>query len=339
MNYRINRKSFFVLMLATLLLLVFFLKDDFGNILQVVMGANPFWLLMSLLAIGSYWLLDAKIFQMILQTYSRRIPFPQIFKLTLATQFFNGITPFATGGQPFQIYVLHKESKLSYSSLTSAAFQNFIVYQVALVFYCLIAVLLHLFTPYFPFGNSPAIKTLIIIGFTMNFLIIALLVAISESKRMNRYISIGLLHFLHRIHLIKDEEKARKKLLSFINDFHDNMVLLKNHGHLFLSTIGMNLLKLTCFYVVAYFICRSLGIRQISLLEAILASSYTMLITSLVPVPGASGGAEFGFLAFFGSLIFGHIATAIMLLWRLITYYVGLIVGFLVFTFSYKPSA
>ena len=60
---------------------------------------------------------------------------------------------------------------------------------------------------------------------------------------------------------------------------------------------------------------------------AIITSAYVMLIGSFVPIPGASGGLEYGFVSFYGSFITGSTLKAIMLLWRFVTYYFGLIVG------------
>ena len=61
--------------------------------------------------------------------------------------------------------------------------------------------------------------------------------------------------------------------------------------------------------------------------EAIVTSAYVMLIGSFVPIPGGSGGLEYSFIAFYSSFIGGSKLTAIMLLWRLVTYYFGMIVG------------
>ena len=52
-----------------------------------------------------------------------------------------------------------------------------------------------------------------------------------------------------------------------------------------------------------------------------------MLLGSFVPMPGGTGGLEYGFLAFYGNFLTGSALTALMLLWRFITYYLGMILG------------
>ena len=66
------------------------------------------------------------------------------------------------------------------------------------------------------------------------------------------------------------------------------------------------------------------------LVSVIVASSYVAIIGSFVPVPGASGGIEFGFLQFFGNFVGGSLLSAGLLIWRTFTYYLTMIVGALV---------
>ena len=63
-------------------------------------------------------------------------------------------------------------------------------------------------------------------------------------------------------------------------------------------------------------------------LEAIVASAYVMLIGSFVPLPGGTGGIEYGFIYFFGVFIISDVKLrALMLLWRFVTFYMGIVVG------------
>ena len=69
-------------------------------------------------------------------------------RLNFIAQFFNGITPFATGGEPMAVYML-TEQGIPVSKATNYMVQSFIFYQVALVLCGFIAVtynfIFHLF--------------------------------------------------------------------------------------------------------------------------------------------------------------------------------------------------
>ena len=70
-----------------------------------------------------------------------------------------------------------------------------------------------------------------------------------------------------------------------------------------------------------------MGISSYTGIEASILSSYVMLIGAFVPIPGGTGGLEYGFMTFYGSFIKGSKLNAIMLLWRFITYYFAMILG------------
>ena len=55
-----------------------------------------------------------------------------------------------------------------------------------------------------------------------------------------------------------------------------------------------------------------------------------MTIGSFVPIPGGTGGIEYGFIFFFGYLIKGKVVNAMMLIWRFVSYYLGMIFGAIV---------
>ena len=70
-----------------------------------------------------------------------------------------------------------------------------------------------------------------------------------------------------------------------------------------------------------------MGNHSVGIVEGIVASSYTMLMGAFVPIPGGTGGLEYGYMQFFGEMVTGPALNASMLLWRSITYYLGMVVG------------
>ena len=89
-----------------------------------------------------------------------------------------------------------------------------------------------------------------------------------------------------------------------------------------------NLISLITLYMIPVFIFYSIGeFDSINIFESIVSSGYTYLIGSFVPIPGAAGGLEYSFVEFFQSFTVGASLSAIMILWRFITYYLGMILG------------
>ena len=77
---------------------------------------------------------------------------------------------------------------------------------------------------------------------------------------------------------------------------------------------------------------------SVNLFLTIITSAYVMLIGSFVPIPGGSGGLEYGFIAFFGNFVSGGKLTAAMLIWRFITYYLGIIAGAVIMNIKEKRN-
>ena len=130
--------------------------------------------------------------------------FSSAFQLVLRTQFFNAITPFATGGQPYQIYYL-KQVGLGYAEATSVVLENFIVYQIALVILGLMAIISN--SIFNIFDKVVLLKQLVTLGFIINTLIIVIMFVVAFSKKLNKFlINIGIT-ILTKLKIVKDKEK------------------------------------------------------------------------------------------------------------------------------------
>lgn len=338
MTYQFKKKNIIIIAIITSFILYFSLQGEISSIAKIIVNVNPIWLLMALVCIILYWMFEAKTLHIMLRTYDRDFSYIEVLKLVITTQFFNGITPFSTGGQPFQIYILSKQTKLSLSSITSVSIHNFIIYQTVLVIMGTLAIIARFFFNIFP-SNPSGLNILAVSGFSLNLIIIIGLIIITISPSLTQKILLG-------IYFIIGKTPFKKKLPSIIcswnktvDEFHKDIVILVSNRDMYIKALLLNICKLTSFYTVAYFISLAVGFESITIVQALIASAYVMLITSIVPLPGASGGAELGFLVFFGSFIAGPQATAIMLLWRFITYYIGLIAGIITFSFGYNTTA
>ena len=87
-----------------------------------------------------------------------------------------------------------------------------------------------------------------------------------------------------------------------------------------------------------YGLYRSFGFYGESVVRLIAAATFVYFASMFVPVPGSSGGAEGSFYLFFSPFFPAGAAAPAMLLWRLLTYYAGILAG-LAFTAMDKRRA
>ena len=127
-----------LLIVVTLLVLYFSLKDNFNEIINQIVNMNKWYLFIAFILLFIFYLFKSLSMYSFCRKINKDFKFKESIQLILRTQFFNAVTPFATGGQPYQIYYL-KKCGIDYASSTGIVLQNFIVYQIALVLLGLIA--------------------------------------------------------------------------------------------------------------------------------------------------------------------------------------------------------
>lgn len=274
---------------------------------------------------GIYGLFRALSLHLVIKNFKKDFKFLNTTKNLLITQFFNGVTPFSSGGQPAQIYFLKKQG-IDIPTATSIVIQNFVVYQLVLVIYGTIAITINHFFNFFP--EVTLLKKLIILGFTINVLVMAGLLFISFGKKSNKYIVEKIVNILHKLKLVKHRFRMINKINLTIDKFHGSVKQIFTNKNTFIKCFMCNFFAFLFLYSLPLIILYSTrNYSSFNIVNSIVACSYVMIIGAFVPIPGGSGGLEFAFVRFFGNYITGPILSTVLLIWRFITYYLGMIVG------------
>ena len=315
--------NFLLIAIVLSIVLYFSLKDNYQEIISTILKMNYIWIFVAILALIIYRLCASLGHYYIIKANNGKVSYLKCFQINLMILFFHGITPFAGGGQPMEIYFLHKEG-IPVTKATNITLQNFIVYQIALIITGLIALIYnHIFNV---FPNDSLIKYLVVLGFLINTLVLVVTFILSFGKKTNKFIIEKGIHFLAKIKIIKEEKKTQEKCQKYLQSFHDNAIELKKNKKIVAFMVLINIIGLMTMYSMPYPILRGMGIN-INIFKVITAIAYVMIIGSFVPIPGGTGGIEYSFIFFFQYLISGSILHAAMLVWRLISYYLGMIFG------------
>ena len=321
--------NYIILALVTILVLYFSLKDNYREIMDTLFKMDIKWLIVGFLCIIIYWFLKTLPLYYFTKSHKKSFTYKSAVILLLRTQFVNAITPFATGGQPYQVYYLNKEGVRS-STSTSIILENFIVYQIALVFLGIIAMLCNFL--FHIFSHNDILTHLITLGFVINTLVIIVSFLVAFGKKTNKKLVNIAIIILTKLKIVKNKEEKLAQWNESITNFHNSAKVLMKDKKLFFSMIFVNLVALSILYMIPVFVLYAAGdFSSVSVPLAVITSAYVMLIGSFVPIPGGTGGLEYGFVKFYGFFINGSLLSATMLIWRFITYYFGLIVGGIAF--------
>lgn len=317
------RKNTILLITITIIVLYFVLKDDLPGIIESLKHMDIKYILLALL----FYMISVTIkgyMNYKIVNKKEKFSAKEAINQNIIAQFFNGITPFQTGGEPMAIYML-KEQGFPVSKATNYMVQSFIFYQVALVLCGLFAVLYNYTFHIFP--KVQLLQHLVLIGFIVNSIVVVLLL-ISYSKRAIKRVSKIAYKICNKFKIKITKEDLAKKF----EDYHNGFQELKDRKGLFVLGVALNIISLMCLYMVPYFVLCGMGdTKSISVINTLVSSAYVYLIGAFVPIPGASGGIEYGFTQFFGNFLEGSIISAMLIVWRFITYYLGVIVGGILF--------
>lgn len=300
---------------------------------ELIRRANGLWILCAVLMIVCYWLLECSILHSVVRCYNKDHRFSDTMSTTMIGQLFNCITPFSSGGQPIQAYHMTKTG-LSLGVSVGSLLVRFILYQIALTIYS--AVVLLWKWSYFS-AQVSGFGYLVFIGFFINTLVMLFLLSICFFRKFTRKMAVGLVRLLAKIRLVKDKDKTIAYIDGELASFHEGFSLLRSHIGMMCSAMVKSLLQLTTFFMIPYFLFRAFGVTTLSPDVVVSAQAFVTMISSFVPLPGASGGAEYSFYTFFSPFCTDKgIINLIMLLWRMITFYLPIGVGLVYFTAALK---
>ena len=170
------RKNAIFLLLVTVIVLYIILRDDFDGIVAAMSNISIKYLLVAVL----FYFLSVSIkgfANYLIINDKNKIDLKEAIKHNLIAHFFNGITPFSSGGQPMEIY-MNTEHDIPLAKATNQTIQGFIFYQIALVICGVFAVAYN-----FSFNIFPKVKLLqhlVMLGFTINIIVAVVLLLISS---------------------------------------------------------------------------------------------------------------------------------------------------------------
>ncbi len=317
-----------IVFLITIAVLFFILKDNFSSTLNILSKINiPLFILGIILYIAVFSL-EGIVSMKLIKEYKKSFSFKDSFSLSLILRFFNGITPFSTGGRPLQVYELKKRGVRVVDG-TNVIVQNFIIFQFSLIIFTTVTLLLNSILKIYPAEGF--LYSMTIIGFILNAVLLFFALLFSISKNLNKHIIKFFIKIFSKLKLIKNKEEQIKKWEDYCMDFYNAFNDFKYKKKLILSSIGIQLIALITFYSVVICVFYSLGLKVTNPLAMIIGSNFIFVTGCYVPIPGGSGGIEYAFLNYFSKFAIGPSLSSALIIWRFITYYLPTLAGGIAF--------
>ncbi|KRL86592.1 lysylphosphatidylglycerol synthase transmembrane domain-containing protein [Lacticaseibacillus pantheris] len=286
---------------------------------------NVWWLLVAVTMMLGSWVMETFVLRVLLRHEGEQsMPFGHALRVPLVEQLFNAITPFAAGGQPAQLVAM-LQSGVEGGRASSVLLMKFIVYQFMVLINFVFTIFVAFRTVAMHFG---ALAFLIAFGMIIHVSVIVGLLLVMYYYRFTR----KLLHWAMKPvgWFIGHERRDVKELelVAKIDTFYAESLHLKRAKKKVFRAAILTMIQLLMYYSVPYFVLLSLHVTDVDIIEVMALHVMIVIITSIFPIPGGSGGAEYSFKTIF-SMYIGNPATMVlaMLLWRFLTNYLGMICG------------
>lgn len=316
----------FVIAVCIFLIIYFiFSKDGLRDLIRGSQGIVIGWIAVALLChIGNIFVDCVLTWQFARQKYPD-FSFRNGVKTALVGHFFSAITPSSSGGQPMQVYEM-KKMGVDVGFASSMLLQKFVVFQIVATLY---AAVLFMFKSKFVLEQINGMFTVwfVLVGFVCQVLVVAVVILAGNKPMM-------LKRFVRLVSPIMKKFKGEKKTVvllrkidSKINVFRkSNRSFMKNPKLIALYSVEVAV-QITLIYSVPYFVYKSLIPSGDGAWVTMLCSvAFVTVISSMIPIPGASGVSELAFSVFFGAFFTPATLKSAILIWRTISYYFTIIV-------------
>ena len=324
-NNKIRKIITNLIIFILLIILTFYLvlKDqDFSQMSSILKTVKKEFILLGILAMCIYVSCEAINIRRILKELEEKVSFFSAIKYTLSGFFFSAITPAASGGQPMEIYYMHKDN-ISVAHSTLTLLMHLCSFQIISISFGILSAIIH-----FDVLKNGLIY-LFILGIALNSSALALLVIAIFSKKLSEVLikfAVKILKFFRIRNIEEKREKLEKELVSY----QTSAIYIKEHKLLMVKTLLTTAIQLLAYYSIPYWVYLSFGFNSQNIWQILTLQAVLYATVSGIPSPGAVGVSEGGFLGIFRKAFPEATISSAMLLSRGVNFYLLIIVSVIV---------
>ena len=306
-----------IIILAILIGVYFWQQDLVHDAFKEIMNRPISLDILSLAAALVYFLFEGGIIRRMTLYASARVPFWRSVKITLMCAFYRLIT-LGTGNGIMEVYYLNREG-IPVSEGTGMSLVQY-TFQKITVGLCGIAGFIILLCT----GQKGILeyKKYLIMGVVVITLIVTALILITTAKWVARLAE----RIVNRV--MRDGTRfagKRESLIENIRMFNNEGRSIWSHPRLAASIIGLNVLKLGCWYAIPG-ILFFFGDME-NMLISLCLMAVVFMISGVMVSPSSIGTLEFVFILLYTSVVAEEVAAAGVILYRFFTWIVPFLIG------------
>ncbi|MEN6471591.1 MAG: lysylphosphatidylglycerol synthase transmembrane domain-containing protein [Clostridiaceae bacterium] len=321
------KKIWMVLISFGVMGLIAALDPNVSGIGKALAQAKPWWLLGAFVCAVMSYVFNMLMHLDICRIADIKMTFFECATTTMVGFFYNALTPMQIGGQPMQVFQMRGYG-VPVGSATSITLIKYMAWQFGVVLIATVGMIV-LEKPILALGA--AVRTVVLIGYAINILVFLFAAIATFNPKWLTATGKRALAFLKRHRIIRKEASYAKAVAAWDRVMSDYAAAVKLmftrrlRGVLPLMFFGF--MEIVCFLAVTYFIYRGFSLSEYPPYYVVLLQSLLSMAVSFIPIPGGAGASEGGFYLVFGSLFSQALRFPAMLLWRMLTYYLNILLG------------
>ena len=323
---------FFLICAASLAFTAF--NDFSGDVLPFseiigTIGKNWFYLVFAVVSALLVLVFDWLKTVCLLYGFEKKPRFKLCAETAVITKFYDYITPFGAGGQPFAAYLMTKKGVHGGTS-TAVVISAFLLQQFSFIALCIVSLILS-------FSKvTTAVQVMALAGLFFYVIVPVAVIVFSIMPKATTKMVAGIIRFGHKIRLVRNPERLIRKAIGVISRNTECLKSIGKHKLMFVLAILCAVVSQLALVSIAYFTLRTFGYDNPNVggmgewLEMIQIVIILYASVSFIPTPGNAGASEVSFFFIFRDNLQGGLGFTAMLIWRILCFYLYIILGGLV---------
>lgn len=316
------RNAIIFIVLVFLTFYIIFKDQSISEIFEILSGTDKKFILIAIASMLLYFTGESINKGRTLKMLGEKSNFFRNFKYTLICFFFSSVTPAASGGQPMEIYFMHKDG-INVANATLSLLINLTSMQIVTISLALISLCFN-----YQYMNTILI-IFFIVGILLNASALALLLISICSKRATKWL-INFVVKILKFFKIKNIEKKQEWLEGELQKYQSSSGYFKTHKKVIFKTILTTYIQFFIYYSISYFVYRSFGFNSHNIFKIVSMQAILFATVSGIPSPGAVGVSEGGFIEIFRNIYPKEMINGAMILNRGINFYLFVIISLIV---------
>lgn len=236
-------------------------------------------------------------------------------------RYYDRVTPWAMGGEPFQIAYLckrgHSVGNSGAVTMSRHIIRFFTVAVAVILILCISQVSTNIY-----------VMLAAIISVLGGLVVPTFMLICAFKPKVGQKITDFIVKLLVKLRLVKNQDKFRSKVNKNLEEFLGGIKYLSANKYLIVIIGLCSLVEMFAYNSVPFFTMKALGVEGVTYWHTLVLCLFVNYASSFAPTPGGAGIAELSFYAIFASYIGDGLLFWAVLFWRISVFYIPVFIGF-----------